>query len=58
MAPRMTVEISTSVSAEAAVTFAADCRGLPWMGGTREFTTDRTAVRAVDTTVAFAVEVP
>ena len=36
------------------------CRGLSWvaMVGAAEFATDRTAVRAVATTVAFAVEVP
>ena len=37
-----------------------NCRGLPWvaMVGTTEFATDRTAARAVATTVACAVEAP
>ena len=40
--------------------YRGNCRGLPWvvMVGTTEFATDRTAARAVDTTVAFAVEAP
>ena len=40
--------------------YRGNCRGLPWvaMVGTTEFTTDRTAARAVATTVAFAVEAP
>ena len=37
-----------------------NCHGLPWvaMVGATEFATDRTAARAVATTVAFAVEAP
>ena len=47
-----------------AVAIAADgrgnCRGLLWVAmiGKTEFTTDRTAARAVATAVAFAVEMP
>ena len=37
-----------------------DCRGLPWvaMVGSTDVATDRTAARAVATTMVFAVEVP
>ena len=39
--------------------FRGNCRGIPWvaMVGTTEFATDSAAARAVDTTVAFTVEV-